>query len=145
MTTRGPKAALAFSALLLGSQAFAASIQARIPFEFLIGDRVLPPAVYIVETAGTTGPSVLVIRDAKNGARLMLDTKQMPEMEDPKLVELVFDTVGNRTYLTEVWGVTDSGRAVKHLVDGETLTPSSAASRQRITALRIVDGRTSGG
>lgn len=133
----------AIAALTLGTQAFAVSgsIQAQVPFEFVIGDKVLPPASYIIEIAGSTGPSVLTIRTMATAERVMFDTNQVPEKDDPKMLGLVFDTVGNKTYLTEVWGVTDSGRSVKHLVNGRPLERAPEASRQRITAIRIVDGR----
>jgi len=53
----------------------------------------------------------------------------------------VFDKIGDTTYLMEVWGVTDSGRGVKHTVDGKPLAAVKNASRQKITATRIVDER----
>jgi hypothetical protein len=124
-----------------GTQASAVPIQTTIPFEFVIGDRVLPPAAYVVETASGAEPSVLTIRTMESGDRVMFDTNQMPEKADPKMIELVFDTIGDKTYLTEVWGVTDSGREVKHMVDGHLLKRPSEASRRRVTALRLVDQR----
>lgn len=130
--------------LALGSAqalAVSGSIQAQIPFEFLIGDTVLPAADYIIEIASGTGPSVLTIRTTATAQRVMFDTNQVPEKDDPKMLGLVFDTVGDKTYLTEVWGVTDSGRSVKHLVDGHPLKRAPAGSRHRITAIRVVDGR----
>jgi hypothetical protein len=128
---------------LLSTQALAVStsIQAEIPFEFVIGDKVLSPARYIVEVAGGTGPSVLTIRTMEGGEPVMFDTNQMPEKADPKMLELVFDTVGDKTYLTEVWGVVDSGRAVKHLVDGRPVERVAEASRRHLTAVRVVDQR----
>jgi hypothetical protein len=117
---------VAILGLVLGStHAFnmAGSIQADIPFAFVIGDKVLPPATYIIDVASVTGPGVLTIRKTETGERVMFDTEQMPEKADPKMVELVFDTVGDKTYLTEVWGVVDSGRA----------------SRQHVAAVRIGD------
>jgi hypothetical protein len=124
---------------LLSTQAFAGSgsIQAQVPFEFVIGDKVLPPATYTFDIATDTGPGVLTIRTLTSGERLMFDTNQIPEKENPKTVELVFDTVGDKTYLTEVWGVVDSGRAVKHLVDGHPLARAPEASRRHVAAVRI--------
>ena len=127
--------------VLGGTQALAASIQTKVPFEFVIGDRVLPPAAYIVETASGAGPSVLRIRMMESGDRVMFDTTQMPAKADPKVVELVFDRIGDKTYLTEVWGVTDSGREVKHIVGGHRLERPSEAPRRRVAALRIGDHR----
>jgi len=148
MKTRALQITIATLALVLGgTRAFAASgsVQAQIPFEFVIGEKTLPPADYIVDIASGTGPSVLTIRTLKSGYRVMFDTTQMPENADPKSISLVFDTVGDKTYLTEVWGVTDSGREVKHLVDGHPIERVPEASRRHVEAVRIVDGRTSGG
>ena len=136
-----PVAAAILGLVLGGTQARAASIQTEVPFEFVIGNKVLPPATYIVETANGTEPSVLTIRAKENGDRMMFDTNQMPEKADPKAIELVFDTIGDKTYLAEVWGVTDSGREVKHIVDGHLVARPSEASRRHVTALRIVDPR----
>jgi hypothetical protein len=133
---------VAIAGLVLGSRqalAVSGSIQVEIPFEFVIGDRVLPPARYIVDVASGTGPSVLAIRTMASGEPVMFDTNQIPEKEDPKTLELVFDTVGDKTYLTEVWGVVDSGRAVKHLVDGHPIERAPEASRRRVSGVRIVD------
>ena len=132
---------VAFLSVTLGSTvASSAPIEAKIPFEFRIGDKTLPPAEYLVETASDTGPSVLRIRAKDTGERTMFDTDQLSEKQDPKAIELVFEKVGDKTYLMEVWGVTDSGRGVKHIVDGQLLKRATDASRERITAIRIVDG-----
>jgi hypothetical protein len=148
MSTRTLQLTVAIAALTLGSPqalAVSGSIQAQVPFEFVIGDTVLPPASYIIEVASGTGPSVLTIRTMTTGERVMFDTNQVPEKDDPKMLGLVFDTVGEKTYLTEVWGVTDSGRSVKHLVDGHQLERAPETSRRRIVATRIVDGRENEG
>jgi hypothetical protein len=113
------------------------SIQAEIPFAFVVGDAVLPPAGYIIDIAGGTGPSVLSIRTMESGHRVMFDTLQIPEKANPRSLELVFDTVGDTTYLTEVWGVTDSGRAVKH----QPIPRVPGASRRHVTAVRVVAER----
>ena len=128
---------------LLSPQAFAVnnSIQAVVPFEFVVGDKALPPARYTFDIATDTGPGVLTIRTLQSGERVMFDTTQLAEKADPKIAELVFDTVGNKTYLTEVWGVVDSGRAVKHLVEGQPLERAPEASRRHVPATRIVDPR----
>jgi len=138
-----PRTIAILSLVLLGTQALAlsGSVQADIPFEFVVGDKALPPARYIVDIASGSQPGVLTIRTMESGERVMFDTEQMPEKADPKTLELVFDTVGNKTYLTEVWGVTDSGRAVKHMVDGHRLERVEEASRQHVPVVRVGDQR----
>lgn len=125
---------------LAGTYALATtnSIEADIPFQFLIGDKVFPPADYFVDVSSDGGPSVLTIRTRTTGESALFDTNQLPEKEDPKAVELVFDTVGDKTYLTEVWGVENSGRRVKHIVDGKPVERAPEASRKHVTAIRIV-------
>ena len=142
MMTSNRLVTVAILGLVLGTtQTFAVSgsIQTEVPFNFVIGDRVLPPARYIVDIASGTEPGVLRIRKMESGEPLMFDTNQLPEKADPKMVELVFDTVGDKTYLTEVWGVSDSGRTVKHLVDGHPVERAPDASRRHLAAARIVD------
>jgi hypothetical protein len=70
----------------------------------------------------------------------MLDTDQLPAKDDPEAVTLVFDKIGDKLYLMEVWGVGNSGRGVKHIVDGEVLARGSEESRQRVAATRVSTG-----
>src|SRR5262245_32910569 len=114
------------------SFAISGTIEAKIPFEFTIGDKILPGADYIFEVASTTGASVLTIRSKETGERVMFDSDQLPEKADPKRVELVFDRIRDKVFLMEVWGVVDSGRGVKHMVDGELLARAPETSRQHI-------------
>ena len=127
--------------VLAGTHARADSIEAQIPFEFVIGDKVMPPAAYIIDVAGDTGPSVLRIRTKESGERAMFDTIQIAQKDSPDTIGLVFDTLGNKTYLTEVWGVVNTGREVKHMVDGQPLKRVTDTARKRIAATRIVDER----
>lgn len=136
--------ATAVLALALGGTpalAFSGSIQARVPFPFVVGDVALPAADYIIDVAGDTSPNVLAIRDAETGHRVMFDTSQIPEKNDPKTMGLVFDTVGDKTFLTEVWGVTASGREVKRLVDGRPVERALGGPRYNVPAVTVVDGR----
>ena len=142
MTKRAAPWAVVLVSLLLGAPFASAqghgAVEANIPFQFAVGDRVLAPGDYIVDVAGTTGPGVLVLKAKNSGERIMLDTDQLPAKEDPKAVSLVFDRIDDKLYLMEVWGVENSGRGVKHLVDGEVLARGSEDSRQRVDAIRVV-------
>jgi len=136
------RSAVAIASLtLVSAAALASPIEATIPFEFRIGDQVFPPAAYIFETSSGSEPHVLGIRAKTSGEKRLFDTLQIPIKDDPKTIGLVFDKIGDTTYLMEVWGVTDSGRGVKHTVDGKPLAAVKNASRQKITATRIVDER----
>jgi len=142
MTKRAVPWAVVLVSLFLGAPHALAQgygeVEANIPFQFMVGDRVLAPGDYIVDVAGDTGPSVLILRAKNSGERIMLDTDQLPGREDPKAVSLIFDKIGDKLYLMEVWGVENSGRGVKHIVDGEMLARGSEDSRQRVGAVRVV-------
>ena len=112
-------------------------IEAQIPFEFTIGGKTLPPADYIIDVAGSTSPAVLMLRAKDGSVRVMFDTDQLSEKRDPQTVTLVFDDLGSRIFLMEVWGVVDSGRSVKHIVDGQVVKRAPEASRRRLDAVRI--------
>ena len=144
MKKRALSWALALIVLVLGAPHASArghgAVEANIPFQFVVGDRVLESGDYIVDMAGTTGPSVLRLREKNGGERVMLDTDQLPAKDDPEAVTLVFDKIGDNLYLMEVWGVGNSGRGVKHIVDGEVLTRGSEESRQRVAATRVSTG-----
>jgi hypothetical protein len=141
MTIKALPVAVALAAVALGlAPAIAQTsggVEAKIPFEFTIGGKTLPPADYIIDVAGSTSPAVLMIRAKDGSVRVMFDTDQLPEKRDPQTVTLVFDDLGSKVYLMEVWGVVDSGRSVKHIVDGEIVKRAPEGSRRRIDAVRI--------
>jgi len=142
MTAKVIKTLVAFAALALaippsGAQS-GGTIQAQIPFEFAVGGKLLPPGDYIFDLAGTTTPNVLVVRAKDGSTRVMFDTDQLSAKQDPETIALVFDDIGSRVYLTEVWGLENSGRGVKNMVDGVVLKRASEQSRRRVNATRVV-------
>ena len=142
MTAKAIKTVVAFAALALAIAPLRAqsggTIEAQIPFEFTVGGKLLPPAEYIFDLAGTTTPNVLTIRAKDGSTRVMFDTDQLSAKQDPKTIALVFDDIGSRIYLMEVWGLENSGRGVKNMVDGVVLKRAPEGSRRRITAVRTV-------
>ncbi len=142
MTAKVIKTVVAFAALVLaiapsGAQS-GGTISAQIPFEFAVGGKLLPAGEYIFDLAGTTTPNVLTVRAQDGSTRVMFDTDQLPVKQDPESVALVFDKIGNTSYLMEVWGLENSGRGVKNIVDGVVLKRAPEESRRRITAVRVV-------
>lgn len=72
-----------------------------VPFQFMAGDQVMQPGKYGVERAKTGG---ITIRDTsgKSGAVLMpLTALGLPE--GTQSAHLVFDDVGGKMTLSEVW------------------------------------------
>ncbi|HEX4824252.1 MAG TPA: hypothetical protein VFV19_08045 [Candidatus Polarisedimenticolaceae bacterium] len=129
-------------ALALTSSLFArwsGPVEANVPFAFHVGNKVLPPGDYLIDVAGSISPNALTVR-AKNGSeKLLCDTTQIPEREDPEVSGLVFVEIGDTTYLAEVWGLESSGRGVKNMVDGRLVDLDSQRIRRRVAAVRVVE------
>jgi hypothetical protein len=121
-----------------GAEALAqeGGIETKIPFEFTANGTVLPAGDYIVDLASTDEPFVLTIRSRDARAHAFFDTNEMPARDDPGIVELVFDEFGDKLYLSEVWGVEDTGREVRNTAKGMPQAPPGHTHR-RLSALRI--------
>jgi len=108
-------AAVAVVALLtvgLAGPAQAQSIGLRvyIPFEFRVGDTVLPPGIYEVWRSGTDAISISN-RTGNSAFTLTNNTKN--RAGNPEESELVFNVYGNRYFLGEVrWSGYSSARVL---------------------------------
>jgi hypothetical protein len=81
------------------------SITAKVPFPFTAGDRALPVGSYKIE-GGATPSSALRISsaDGKTTVPLLVVTRLARQhMGDAPKASLVFDVVGDRYFLSEVW------------------------------------------
>lgn len=76
-------------------------IEAEIAFDFRVGDKLYPAGTYRLETANSTGDSVLRLRgEDKNKSRLIFVNSAYAEKnQTPKLV---FTRIGEEHYLTNV-------------------------------------------
>ena len=95
--------AAAVVALLAGSGL--ANAQRKIifdvPFQFMAGDQTMQPGKYGVERAKTSG---ITIRDtAGKSAAILMPLTSLGRPELPSSAELVFDDVGGKMTLSEVW------------------------------------------
>jgi len=93
-----PVAAFMFAVTMtpLASTLSARDTRAEIPFSFTVGDRVMAPGVYSVNTQG----NALLIRGTSNGAfALSVRTDNRSDVQ-PKLV---FEKYGDHYLLREVW------------------------------------------
>jgi hypothetical protein len=71
--------------------------QGDVPFDFIVGDKVLPAANYQVSEIGD---HTLMIRSAKGGLMVQCESAEKLEAQSPKLV---FHKVGDRYFLYQVW------------------------------------------
>jgi hypothetical protein len=90
-------------ALLAGSGLAQAQrkIMFDVPFPFMAGDQAMQPGKYGVEKGKTGG---ITIRDTggKSGA-VLVPLTSLGSPVDPKATALIFDEVGGKMALSEVW------------------------------------------
>ena len=90
------------------------SIEAIIPFEFVVDGRVFGPATYVFDLARSSNSGVLSIKRKDGGEVMMVTTDEMSGKLDPKAANIVFEKHGEKLWLSEVWGLEANGRAVRN-------------------------------
>ncbi len=92
------------------------AISSSISFEFTVGDETLPPGTYLV-TRHVTGLGDLEIRSLSGDRTVTVPVitrlaKASPAKQAPH-ASLVFDKVGDRKFLSEVWMANEDGYLVQ--------------------------------
>lgn len=77
------------------------AITTQVPFEFAVGDRVIPAGNYIVQAANSAS-NTLLIRHADTTLRLFSSTYVGETREAPETDELVFHKYGDRYFLSAI-------------------------------------------
>lgn len=101
-----------FAFTFLTTGAFAASNKqtANVPFEFHLGDHVMPAGNYTIRQL--TDESLVISNDAA-GAKSVALTFPAQRTKDETEAKLVFRHVGDQYFLVQVWGAnTETGRAL---------------------------------
>ena len=75
---------------------------ASIPFEFTAGNRTLPAGDYTISRAENT-PGMMLIRSEDNHTSVFFSVENTYSRQIPKQTELVFNEVGERYFLSQVW------------------------------------------
>jgi hypothetical protein len=92
---------LVLAIALSGAAAYAQAVKADVGFSFVAGGKVMPAGKYEIEVTAQTGPVMLTGPDH---TRVMLPVITMLGRHDKDIdPELVFDKVGTKLELSEVW------------------------------------------
>jgi hypothetical protein len=75
-------------------------VEAKIPFEFVVSGKVLPDGAYVA-TRGTSG--LLTIRSLAGGNAVLALATYARSNTPRKEATMVFDRVGDRYFLTQIW------------------------------------------
>ncbi len=84
-------------------------MRAQIPFDFYVGDRLIPAGEYTVKSL-TEDEAALRIANGKAGAAVMTNSVTRREGGRP---QLVFHKYGGQYFLNAVWGSDHNGRILR--------------------------------
>jgi len=95
---------VAAAALFLGSVAHAqeVNVRAKVPFDFVLGDKVYPAGEYAIQTAMANNDS-LYIKNERGAKPALLLTDPHTASEPANQTKLVFHQMGNTYFLYQVW------------------------------------------
>jgi len=82
------------------AQAQDAKVKASIPFDFVVGDRVMPAGEYILGPAGSLGQAITISSGDNTDISL---TFPCASSGPSKSTKLVFHTLAGRYFLSQVW------------------------------------------
>ena len=118
---------------LLSTAAFAASNtqKVNVPFEFHLGDKVMPAGSYTI--SALTAQTLLIRSEDKAVQQRVALTFQAERSTSDHEAKLVFRHIGDQYFLVQVWGTgTESGRAI--------LTSRAQEQMARNTSSSVVMG-----
>jgi len=82
------------------AQAQEPRLKANIPFDFVVGDRVLPAGEYQVSAMGASGQAIAILSEK---ATAFMVTSACVSSGPSKSSKLVFHAMGGRYFLSQVW------------------------------------------
>ena len=91
--------------------------QANVPFAFNVGSSQLPAGSYRIRVEGSTG-GLIMIGNSTTGAHVL--SLGQPEYPGGRSWKLVFQHVGDRYFLTDIWGAPGSAGIKLQAVKPET-------------------------
>jgi len=90
------------------------TIEANIPYSFIVKDTTLPAGKYTVRVVDETNLKVLEIRNVNNNKAVLFETEDAQANETPRQTELVFDKLGDKYFLSQIWlSGSDSGNQLE--------------------------------
>ena len=99
---------LAFVSAVVSAKGQSTQAVAKVPFEFIVGDKTLPSGQYTVRALSDTNKAAMVIRGSSSAIRL---TNEIQTNKNKEQTRLVFHRYGERYFLSEAWmGADSTGR-----------------------------------
>src|SRR5882672_5099918 len=78
-------------------------IKATIPFDFIVGDKVMPAGEYTIERVQPSDGELILIRSDDNTSHIIVDANGAYTPNAPKDTELLFDRIGDKNFLRDMF------------------------------------------
>ena len=78
-------------------------IKATIPFDFIVGDKVMPAGDYTIERVQPSDGELILIRSDDNANHVIVDANGAYTANAPKDTELLFDRIGDKSFLRDLF------------------------------------------
>src|SRR5580765_1913115 len=116
------------------AQAQEPRVKANIPFDFVVGDRVMPAGEYQVNEMGASGGVIAILSDDRKANALVL-TSACETSGRSNSSKLVFHAIGGRYFLSQVWTQGYSqGRQLRESKAEIELAKNGTASKDLVLA-----------
>jgi hypothetical protein len=83
-------------------------LEANIPFKFMVGDTRLPAGKYMIKRVNDFDANALEIRSADDHVAVMFLTESAQTNQTPNKSELVFNRIGDKYFLHQIWSEGDN-------------------------------------
>ena len=115
------------------------TIQADVPFAFVVGNTTLPAGKYVIRGIDDNRPGVLELRSVNGRKTIVIDTDNAeanPERLQSKS-ELVFDKVGDKYFLSQVWAEDNASgsQLVRSRMEKRLAKGGSQSEKQSVAAV----------
>jgi hypothetical protein len=79
------------------------TIEATIPYAFVVGNDTLPAGQYTIRLSDDTNLNLFVVRSTNGRTAAFFQTRDVQANEPPRRTELVFDKIGDTYFLSQIW------------------------------------------
>ena len=119
------------------AQAQETRVKANIPFDFVVGNQILPAGEYLVASEGSTNQTIVIRSDDSKTAILSL-TNSCSSSKPSDMSKLVFHRLANRYFLSQVWVEgNSSGWQLPHSKAEIEMAKNNDKSEQFVLAARL--------
>lgn len=79
------------------------TIEAAIPYAFVVGNQTLPAGKYTIKVADDNNLNLFVVRSTDGRTAEFFQTHDVQANQTPRQTELVFNKIGDTYFLSQIW------------------------------------------